>query len=153
MHSICQKQNIYFTCDDTWDDLFFRLFLERLEPCLNTDACTFIRDFPPSQCALARIGPSGWTERFELFWKGLEIANAYHELNDPVEQQRRIDSWQEHRLRLGRPTHKSDPDFIRHLQDGLPPASGVALGLERLAMALFNVADLKDLRYFSNILL
>jgi lysyl-tRNA synthetase class 2 len=149
LKALCRKQNVVFSADDSWDDLFFRLSLEKIEPGLESLGPLIIRDFPPSQAALARRTPEGWADRFEFYWRGLEIANAFHELNDPEEQRRRFEKDRAERRRLGTLDLKPDAEFLRFLEWGMPPSAGVALGVERLLMACENEKELRSYRTFS----
>ena len=118
---------------DGWLDL---LLTHRLEADLGQGAMTFVYDYPPSQAALARMrsGPEPVGERFELYLEGMELANGFHELTDADEQRRRFLRDLGLRANAGRPTPPVDEDFLAALDAGLPPASGVALGLDRLLM-------------------
>lgn len=136
---------------DHWqdlDDLMNLLFTELVEPSLSPKHPIFVTDYPESQAAYARVGPRSTAERFELYWQGLEIANAFHEVNDPgLQRQRMIEDLQKKR-KLGRAPVLLDEDFFRHLDFGLPPSSGIALGLERLFMALCSLKSLSEVRLF-----
>lgn len=112
------------------------VFAHRIEPELKEFDLLFIRDFPQHQAALARISNSGWAERFEFYINGVEIANAYHELTDPVEQKRRMDQDLFKREQLNKADLTIDADFIYQLGHGMPPCVGIALGLERLFICL-----------------
>lgn len=105
-------------------------------PELGTDHLCFVTDYPASQAALARIrlGPPPVAERFELFWRGVELANGYHELRDPVEQRRRFERENARRRATGLEALPLDENLLAALQSGLPPCAGVALGLDRLLM-------------------
>ncbi len=122
--------------DETWEDLFFRLLLERVEPRLGRDHPTFLTHWPASQAALARRDPSDprVAERFELFVCGIELANAFVELTDPVEQRARFVADRARRHAMGGPDWPLDEDFLAALEYGMPPAAGIALGFDRLAM-------------------
>ena len=135
--------------DDTISDLFHRLFLEFVEPQLPADLFLFVEKFPPFQAAYARLGADGWAERFELYWQGLEIANAFHEINDPDEQDRRMQSDLEEKAKLGLPSVSLDPEFSRALRGGLPPSSGIAVGVDRLFMAVHHIPTIQMTRLFS----
>lgn len=130
----------------TIDDLFFLLMLEKVEPRLPQDKLIFVEKYPPYQAALARRDHEGWAERFEVYWKGMELANAFDELNDPVEQRQRA---QDDLIKRGdKNIIGLDEDFFKALESGMPPSAGVALGLERLFMALLNIKNIAELRLF-----
>lgn len=145
---LCQKRNVTVAADDSWDDVFFRLFVEFIEPHLNSDEPLFVEKYPPSQAALARLTEDGWGDRFELYWKGFEIANAYHELNDPAVQRARTEQDVSERKRLAKSAVSVDTEFFRALDSGLPPSGGIALGLERLFLAQTDRKALTELRLF-----
>ncbi len=122
---------------ETWEDLFFRLLLERVEPRLGRAHPTFLSHWPAAQAALARRDPADprVAERFELFVCGMELANAFVELTDPAEQRARFlaDRARRHALN-GAEDWPLDEDFLAALEHGLPPCAGIALGFDRLAM-------------------
>ena len=121
---------------ETWEDLFFRLLLERIEPQLGRAHPTFLTHWPAAQAALARRDPSDprVAERFELFVCGIELANAFVELTDPVEQRERFLVDRARRYALYGPDWELDEDFLAALAEGMPPSAGIALGFDRLAM-------------------
>ncbi len=121
---------------EDWEDLFFRLLLERVEPQLGRERPTFLTHWPASQAALARRddGDRRVALRFELFVGGMELANAFEELTDPAEQASRFRHDRARREFLYGPGWRMDDDFLAALGHGMPPASGIALGFDRLAM-------------------
>ncbi len=121
---------------ETWEDLFFRLLLERIEPHLGRTHPSFLTHWPAAQAALARRDPADprVAERFELFVCGIELANAFVELTDADEQRARFVADRARRAGLGGQDWPMDEDFLAALQHGMPPASGIALGFDRLAM-------------------
>ncbi len=132
--------------DRDWNDVFFRIFLEKVEPFLKEKQNpVLIFNFPPTQSALARIGEDGWAKRFELYWKGLELANAFDELNDPREQRKRFEQSLIEKEELGFDLVPMDESFLKALEYGLPPSGGIALGIERLFMCFYNLEHIKDL--------
>ena len=133
---------------EIWDDVFYFLFLEKVEPFLDSEHPVIVEKYPPSQAALARMTEDGWGERFELYWKGFEIANAFHELNDPVIQEQRSAEDLSLKKKLGKPVPPLDPEFFQALWSGMPPSGGIALGLERLFMCLHEIKDIRQLRIF-----
>lgn len=149
--SLAQARDLDLRSDDSWDDVFFRLFINFIEPKLGHTEPLIVRDYPPSQAALARLTPQGWADRFELYWRGIEIANAFHELNDPVEQRRRFAADLAHRRTLGASPVPIDEEFLQALDSGIPPSAGIALGLERLFMCVMKSEGrpITQLRAFS----
>ncbi len=123
--------------NETWEDLFFRLLLARVEPAIGRPRPTFLTHWPAAQAALARRDPMDprVAERFELFIAGIELANAFVELTDVAEQRARFldDRARRHAL-TGAPDWPLDEDFLAALAHGLPPSAGIALGFDRLAM-------------------
>jgi lysyl-tRNA synthetase class 2 len=133
-----QAQGIGITAHpgDDWETLFFRIFLERIEPHLGIGAPTILYDYPVSMAALSRRKPDDprLAERFELYACGLELANAFGELTDPAEQRRRFLADQARKHALYGTTYPIDADFLAALEHGLPECAGIALGFDRLVM-------------------
>ena len=121
---------------ETWEDLFFRLLLERIEPRLGREHPTFLTHWPAAQAALARRCPDDprVAERFELFVGGIELANAFVELTDPEEQRTRFLEDRARRHAMYGEDWPLDEDFLAALEHGMPPSAGIALGFDRLAM-------------------
>ena len=121
---------------EDWEDLFFRLMLERVEPNLGRLHPTFLTHWPAAQAALARRDPDDprVALRFELFACGMELANGFEELTDPAEQRARFAADRARRERLYGPGWGTDETFLQALDHGMPPGSGIALGFDRLAM-------------------
>ncbi len=122
--------------EESWEDLFFRLLLERIEPHLGRQHPTFLTHWPAAQAALARRDPADprVAERFELFVCGIELANAFVELTDPVEQRARFIQDRARRHAMHGPDWALDEDFLAALAFGMPASAGIALGFDRLAM-------------------
>ncbi len=122
--------------NETWEDLFFRLLLERVEPHLGREHPTFLSHWPAAQAALARRDPADprVAERFELFVCGIELANAFVELTDVEEQRARFMADRARRHAASGPDWQLDEDFLAALSFGMPPTAGIALGFDRLAM-------------------
>jgi lysyl-tRNA synthetase, class II len=122
-----------------------KLFSHYVEPTL--DRPTFVMDFPESTTPLAKRHRSrpGRVERFELYCRGSELGNAYTELNDPDEQERRFRAQLSAR---GADTYAYDADFVEALRYGMPPATGIGIGVDRMVMALTGAASIKDVILF-----
>lgn len=120
---------------DTWEDLFFRVSLDRIEPHLGFGRPTFLTDYPVSMAALARPKPDDArvAERFELYGCGVELANAFGELTDPVLQRTRFEADMAEKQRLYGERYPIDEDFLAALAL-MPDSAGIALGFDRLAM-------------------
>lgn len=130
--------------DDDWDDLFHRVFLTAVEPRLPADRPVFLTEYPARLPSLARRVPGNprYVERFELYMGGLELANAFTELNDPVEQRARFEADLEVKRSKEGPDRYDggvDEALLAALEYGMPPSGGIALGLDRLAMLFADV--------------
>jgi len=132
-----------------FDDAFFRIFLEAIEPRLGLSRPVYLTDWPASMAALSRIRADDprWAERFELYAAGVELANGFAELNDAAEQRRRLLEERALRVRLGRPAYPLDERFLEAV-GRMPDAGGVALGLDRLLMLLTGAPALRDVLLF-----
>ncbi len=121
---------------ETWEDLFFRILLDRIEPRLGRDHPTFLTHWPAAQAALARRSPDDprVAERFELFVAGIELANAFVELTDAVEQRARFNEDRARRHAMYGTDWALDEDFLAALAHGMPESAGIAMGFDRLAM-------------------
>jgi lysyl-tRNA synthetase class 2 len=149
MEGLCHQWQVETHPTDTFGDLFHRLVIEFIEPALlKSGQPTIVRDFPPSQAALAKIKADGWADRFELYWNGLEVANAFNEVTSASEQAARWAGETAERKRLGTKSLPIDSEMLQALEKGLPPTGGIALGLERLYMAKHGLSDIKELRLF-----
>jgi elongation factor P--(R)-beta-lysine ligase len=130
--------------------LFDELMVERIEPRLGLTRPTFIYDYPACCGALARLKPGDPTvaERFELYLGGLEIANAFSELIDPVEQRNRFEAESVERASLGKAAYPVAENFLTALAD-MPESAGIALGLDRLVMVLLDAGSIDEVVAFT----
>ncbi|MFH0795807.1 MAG: lysine--tRNA ligase [Candidatus Omnitrophota bacterium] len=140
------KEGIPLTGEETNFDLLDSLFQVRIQPDLI--APTFVLDYPREISPLAKSKPDneGVVERFELFIGGLEVGNAYSELNDPEEQRRRF----EEKVMQNRPDRLKvvDEDYVMALSYGMPPAGGLGIGIDRLVMLLTGCASIREVVLF-----
>lgn len=130
------------------DDYFFAIFINKIEPQIPRDQFLVVKDYPPFQAALARLTSTGWADRMEVYFGGLELANGFNELNDPEEQARRFEKDLAQKKALGKLEIPIDQEFMDLLKKGMPPSAGIALGLERLFMTLFGIKNIKDTKLF-----
>lgn len=131
---------------DDWNSLFFKLFIQDIEPAMKSDAPYFIVDWPQSISTMAKRKKDDpmKVERFELYIRGLEIANGYTELLDSDEQRARLLADNKERARLGKDTFSIDEEFVDSLDslDGM--YTGVSVGVDRLLMALLGKTRIDD---------
>lgn len=134
-----------------WNDHFFAIFLDAVEPHLGRERPTLVYDWPAPLCALARAKPGDprVVERFEVYAQGLELCNAFGELVDPVEQRRRLEGDLAERRRRGLPEYPIDERFLSALGD-MPPSAGIAMGIDRLAMLLLGAREIRDVLSFAD---
>ncbi|MGE4482392.1 EF-P lysine aminoacylase EpmA [Acidocella sp.] len=135
-----------------WEDLFFRLMLERVEPHLGRDRATFLTHWPAAQAALARRCPEDGrvAERFELYVCGIELANAFVELTDAVEQRVRFQEDRARRHALYGEDWKMDEAFLEAVE-ALPACAGIALGFDRLVMLAAGARRIADVLWLPEI--
>lgn len=132
---------------DDWLDL---LMTHRIQPTFRDDALLIVHDYPASQCALARVrdGDPPVAERFEVYVGPLELANGYHELDDGAEQARRFAADRATRAASGAADVVADDALVDALAAGFPDCAGVALGVDRLLMAMLGTARIADVLAF-----
>ena len=134
--------------DESWEDAFFRILLDHVEPELGRARATFLTHWPAPQAALARRDPADprIALRFELFVGGMELANAFDELTDAHEQSARFtaDVAERERLHGTADSWPVDADFLAALAHGMPAGSGIALGFDRLAMLASGARRIED---------
>ena len=132
-----------------FDDVFFHLFLQKVEHRLGLERPTFLVDYPASMAALSRLkadDPSV-AERVELYARGRELANGFSELTDAAEQRRRLVEEQRWRAENGRPVYPLDEAFLAALPR-MPPSGGIAVGLDRVLMLMLGADSIEDVLLF-----
>ena len=144
----CKTLNI--AVDDSMGrgKLIDELFSEKVEA--NLIQPTYITDYPLEMTPLAKKHRSkeGLVERFELFVNGKEIANAYSELNDPIDQKERFEEQLKLAARGDDEAMAMDDDFVRALEYGMPPTSGLGIGIDRLVMLMTNQSTIQEVLFF-----
>ena len=137
-------------CRDEVPDWLDFLFSQIVQPHLGKDRVTFIYDYPVCHASLARIktGKTDVADRMEVFINGIELANGYRELTDPVEQKQRFHLDLQQRKKRQLPMPILDKRFIKSLEHGLPECSGVAIGLDRLLMLLSGTKHINEVLAF-----
>jgi elongation factor P--(R)-beta-lysine ligase len=135
--------------EESWDDLYFKIWLNEIEPKLPSDNAVFVTRYPASQAALAVIDsdPDGsrWARRFELYAGGVELGNAFEELTDPIEQRKRFIKDMELREKTYGPSFPKNPldeGFLEALSEGMPPSGGIAVGVDRMVMLFANESNI-----------
>lgn len=131
--------------DDSWDDTFFKVFLEKIEPHLGVGRASVLMDYPIHMAALSRpqAQAPNLAERFEIYICGLELANAFGELTDAAEQERRFARDMALKAELYGTTYPIDPEFLEAVGH-LPDCSGIALGFDRLVMLCTGAERIDD---------
>ncbi len=148
LRNTCKELNIQIDPTMGRGKLIDEIFSEKVEEYLIQP--TYITDYPIEMTPLAKKHRSveGLVERFELFVMGKEIANAYTELNDPIDQRERLE---EQLLLAGRGDEEAmamDDDFLRALEYGMPPTSGLGIGIDRLVMLMTNQSTIQEVLFF-----
>ncbi len=141
-----ERIGLYVSPNDSWEDVFFRIMMDRIEPHLGDGVPLILCEYPLSMAALSRPSPQDGrvAERFELYACGVELANAFGELTDAAEQERRFRADMDLKERLYGLRYPLDADFLAALRAGLPPCSGIALGVDRLVMLAVGAETLDE---------
>lgn len=148
VRAVAGHRGIQVKAEWGWGKLLDELMAHLVEPHLIQP--TFLVDFPLELSPLAKQKPDDprLAERFELFVAGMELVNAYTELNDPQEQRRRFQEQLQERERGDEEAHRMDEDFVRALEYGMPPAAGEGIGIDRLVMLFTDSPSIRDVILF-----
>lgn len=150
LHAAVRAAGIDLDANAAWDDAFFAAFLARVEPAIAAmDRPLILEDWPAPLAALARKKDADTALRFEAYIGGLELANAFGELTDPVEQRARFEEDLRVRAARGRGIYPIDEKLLAALAEGLPPSAGIALGFDRLVMLAVGAQDIADVLTFT----
>lgn len=141
-------RGVRITSDDTWGDVFSRVLTEKIEPHLGNGRPTILYEYPAVMSVLARPKPSDSrvAERFEIYVCGVELANGFNELIDPIEQRKLLAGQMQEKERIYHERYPIDDDFIEALRI-MPPSCGVALGLDRLVMLATGAPDIEHVMW------
>ncbi len=148
LREVCAQMSIEVDDSMGRGKLIDEIFGEKVEA--NLIQPTYITDYPIEMTPLAKKHRSkaGLVERFELFVNGKEIANAYSELNDPIDQRERFEEQLKLAERGDDEAMAMDEDFLRSLEYGMPPTSGLGIGIDRLTMLLTNQHTIQEVLFF-----
>ncbi len=148
LRGICREHGIEPQDDWGAGKLVFELYDELVESTIVNP--TFVVDYPVEVSPLAKkkAGDPRLTDRFELVIAGSEFANAFSELNDPVDQEARFKAQAEAKAHGDDEAMGYDYDYVRALEYGMPPAGGIGIGIDRLVMLLTNQASIRDVLLF-----
>ena len=146
-----EKHQLMGAENESRDTLLQFLFSTVVEPQIGQEAPVVVYHFPASQAALAQISSEDLrvAERFEFYYKGLELANGFHELSDAREQLRRFQQDNLQREKMGLPVRAIDTRLLAALQAGIPNCSGVALGVDRLLMIAMGTESIREVISFA----
>lgn len=148
LQDACKRHGIRTQPDDSESDLFYRLFLARVEPTFSGRSI-FVYDYPIHQAALSALTPDQkFGQRFELYVNGLELCNGFTELTDATEQRRRFEAEAEERRKAGKRVFPIDEELLRLLPSLRQPTFGNALGIDRLHMVLMGRSHIQDVLPF-----
>ncbi|MDP2692641.1 MAG: EF-P lysine aminoacylase EpmA [bacterium] len=141
MFPLCVEKGFLPSMEESFEDLFYRIFLNLIEP--NLKGYKIIHHYPAQMAALSKFTDDGYAERFEVYINGLEIANAFSELTDAGEQRKRLEEERKLRIKMKKDVYDIDLDFIEAVGK-LPKCAGIALGVDRLVQVLLGCKNIDD---------
>ncbi len=136
--------------NDRFEDIFFKIFLSKIEPHLGKGRPTILMDWPTEMAALSRkkTNDPRYAERFEIYIAGLELGNAFSELTDAAEQEKRLKNEQKLRKKMKKEAYSIDKEFIQALKIGMPPSGGIAMGVDRIVMLFTDAKSIEEVLFF-----
>ena len=146
MFSLCVEKGYQPKDDETYEELFYRIFLNEIESKLGTEAPLIVYEYPAVMASLSRLSQRDprFAERFEIYVNGQELGNAFSELTDADEQLARLEQERAERAKTGKLVYDVDPEFIAALRQGLKPCAGIAFGVDRLIMQITGCQNIDD---------
>lgn len=162
LRELARDKGYKVVADDSYEDLFYKIFLNEIEPNLGWPQPIFVHDYPANMCSLSRrceYDPK-YAERFELYIGGLELANAFGELTEADKQREKLEVDKRKREQLGKEVYPIDPEFIQALRSGIATglsveiprngtAAGIALGVDRMVLLLSGANDINEVIFQS----
>jgi lysyl-tRNA synthetase class 2 len=141
--AVCRSKGYAPAADERYEELFYRIFLNDIEPKLGLNGPVILHHYPAAMAALARLSPADprYAERFEVYVNGVELANCFSELTDAVEQRTRLESEREERRRGGKAVFGIDDAFVDAVSH-MPPAAGIALGVDRMVQTFASCQNI-----------
>jgi lysyl-tRNA synthetase class 2 len=145
MLELCRTRGFAPDENESYEDLFYRIFLNEIEPTLQDRGGVIIHHYPLPMAALSRPSAieKGYAERVEVYINGLELANGFSELTDASEQRHRLETESTYRKKIGKTVFDLDEDFIEAV-GMMPPSAGIALGVDRLVQILTGCQNIND---------
>lgn len=147
---IARQRGYHLDLSTTWEQIYHQLFLNEIEPRLPKNKLLILYDYPAALAACARLKKNNpnYSERFEIYYSGLELGNGYSELTDWQEQLKRLKQEILRRKKLGMRVFNYDKDFILALKKGIPETAGIAVGVDRLIMLFCQASTLEQVLPF-----
>lgn len=145
MFELCRQRGYNAGESESYEELFYRIFLNEVEPELAKMGAVIVYNYPAKMASLSRLSKDapGYAERFEAYVNGLELCNAFSELTDAKEQKARLEEEKIERSRFGKDIFEIDSDFIEALEI-MPGSAGIALGVDRLVMYLGGLQSIDN---------
>lgn len=151
MRVLVQNNGLMADDKDEYEDLFYKIFLNKIEPNLGMDRPIFVYDYPAQMCSLSRLceSDSRYAQRAELYIGGLELANGFGELTDSKMQKLNLEKDRSLRVQLNKEIWPIDSDFISALESGINTAGGIALGVDRMVLLFTGAHDINEVIFQS----